>query len=170
MPALRQEVTIPSFSFPAQLELQQFHASFDWERIKELFRAFTRDMSEAANNGVAWVKEHPEEVKNTGLVCAAVVVLALTLYALAPAICLLLGAVIKLVFAVLKLLHSLVMIPIELVLRTVTAIINAILYCLGFTPSGVRSHSVASHGQSALYGPNTNGFFSTMQSAGARRR
>ncbi|TFK84099.1 hypothetical protein K466DRAFT_567434 [Polyporus arcularius HHB13444] len=159
MPALRQEVTIPSFSFPAQLELQQFHvdASFEWERIKELFRVFIRDMSEAASNGVAWVKEHPEEVKNTGLVCAAVVVLALTLYALAPAICLLLGAVIKLVFAVLKLLHSLVMIPIELVLRS-------------FTPSGVRPNSVASHGQSALYGPNTNGFFSTMQSAGARRR
>ncbi|TFK81038.1 hypothetical protein K466DRAFT_591506 [Polyporus arcularius HHB13444] len=127
MPNLRQaflslpaEITVPSFSFPTELELRQFHASFDWERIKALFR-------EAASNGVAWVKEHSEEVKNTGLVCAAVVVLALTLYALAPAITALLGAIFKLVFALLKLLQWLVMIPIELVLRTVTRIINTIL-------------------------------------------
>ncbi len=75
-------------------------------------------MSQAASNGVTWVEEHPEEVKNAGLVCAAVLVFALTLYALVPAITALLGAIFKLVLGVLKLLYWLVMLPIELVLRS----------------------------------------------------
>ncbi|RDX43173.1 hypothetical protein OH76DRAFT_1410393 [Lentinus brumalis] len=142
----------------------------DGERIQELFTAFITYMWEAARNGVYWAEEHQEKYKNPYLVWAACVVLALILYALVRGIEALLGVIFKLVIVVLKLPYRFVMLFIKLILRIVTTIILSILYCLGFTSSGVRSRSVASRGQSAFYGPNTGGVFSTMQSAGTRRR
>ncbi|RPD54456.1 hypothetical protein L226DRAFT_539851 [Lentinus tigrinus ALCF2SS1-7] len=174
MPAIPQvllslpaEVTVPTFSFPAEIELP---SGIDWERIRELFAALLRDINAAAHTGLTWVKEHPEQVKMAGLVVAAVVVICLTLYALVPAICTLLGAVVQLVWGVLELLHWLIMLPIKLVLNLVARILGALLQCVGFTSGGVRSFSLAARGQSFFYGATTGGYFSLAQSAGARRR
>ncbi|KAI0688577.1 hypothetical protein C8T65DRAFT_746537 [Cerioporus squamosus] len=141
----------------------------------------------------AWVQEHPEELKNVGLVFVTVVVLSITLYALCPAILAVVNAIISLVQGVLQLLCTLLLYLIKPVVLVGKAILVAILKLLGFTAQGVRLGafrlvpyvvsfavaqvltraaryvlgSIAAASQSAFYGAFTRGIFSIFQAAGA---